>query len=340
MPIETSRHAHLFVSGPPRGGTTLLELVLSAHPEITIAPETTRAIARLLSTETYASGPLAARQLTRAVQILEEDPKLNSWPGFCVKEFLATLPTEGLTLAALLDRLFVDFAERNGGGTRFLGNKKSLYVDGLGPATKRVFPDARFIFVMRDPRDVIRSLLRSHQQDDVWGAALCCYRMHRHAERMRRYYSEDTFVIRYEDLVRRPRETCEEMCRFLGLSYHEQMVRFHELNVGGARLIGLTRSIHPNTTTPFNPELIGQWKKEGTFTPRELRLIENALRRYMNRYGYERETISSALERATVEIWAELWFLGRELRRYIAVWKNGALRSMAHMFRSVLFMAS
>jgi hypothetical protein len=307
---------HVFVSGPPRAGTTLLQLVLSAHPMITVTPET-RFIRQLFNGRFAPHKKLNQDEIEFVTQLMRSDAKLNSWPTFNLEDSLGKLH-QGMTISQILDSLFQTFAEHTNGGTDYLGNKKDLYSTGYGPYTKKVFPDAKFVYIVRDPRDVTRSLLENVSGYTLTGAAAVCMERDRFIVKMMELFPSDVLVVRYEDLVLEPERVCRSMCDFLKVPFDERVLTFYKMNLDGSRLMGVSKHIHPHTTTPFNPDLIGQWKKKRCFTAEELQTIEAITRDYMKRYGYEPEAppdeIAAAVTR--LKMWARFWY--RYFRRIMA----------------------
>ncbi|NEP35317.1 sulfotransferase [Moorena sp. SIO3B2] len=285
---------HLFVSGAPRSGTTLLQLVLSAHPQITVTPET-HFIQQLFAKD-FTTKQLNREQKEVAIALMRSDKKLNSWPNFNLDQFIATVSWKtDLTISQLLDSLFNFFACQNNSGTDYLGNKKGCYAKKpYTDYTQKVFPDARFIYIVRDPRDIVRSMLDNiYFVKSLEEAATICQSRGQGIWEMKENFPETVFVVRYENLILTPEKVCSQICAFLDISFDKQMLNFYELNKGGSRLLGVTKDIHPHTQTPFNPELIQQWQKQRCFTNQELETIETITSDYLNRYGYE--TYSSFL---------------------------------------------
>lgn len=280
-----SESKHLFVAGAQRSGTTLLQLILSAHPRITVTPET-QFICQLLSLKFSPQSSLKPTQKDIIIALMRNDEKLQTWPNFNLEEFIATVYWE--TINQLLDLLFRFFAEQNHGGTDYLGNKKGFYTSNrLGKQIKDIFPEAKFIYIVRDPRDIIHSMLKNLRPRLVSEAANICHIRGREMQKMRKKFTDDVSIIRYEDLIINPETVCRQICDFLGVLFDVQMLTFYKLNTDGSRLIGVTKDIHPNTMSPFNPDLIGQWHKTNCFNTEELQIIETIAKDYMIQYGYE-----------------------------------------------------
>src|SRR5262249_49351538 len=98
------------------------------------------------------------------------------------------------------------------------------------------------IHLIRDGRDValsatnwkrkagrLASLFRTWGEDPVTTAGFWWEWHGRHGrEAGHRLGADSYYEIRYEGLVANPAHECMQVCDFLGLSFHEGMLRFHE----------------------------------------------------------------------------------------------------------------
>ena len=81
----------------------------------------------------------------------------------------------------------------------------------------QTFPDSRVIHIVRDPRDVVESLMNrgfDYQQSvEIWFAAVLSIQPYRRAE--------NVFEMRYEDLVTDRMIEIEKICKFVGVRFDE-----------------------------------------------------------------------------------------------------------------------
>lgn len=318
MTAATATHQYLFLAGAPRSGTTLLQLVLSAHPEILITPETT-VFQDICFWKPDPQSEMTPKAFNHVVQMIHDDPKLNTWPNFSPNDFIENLQMlEAPTLCKIFDSLFSDYARNVGKRCKYLGNKKGLTAQGYGPYLKRMFPSSKFIFIVRDPRDIVRSIIENLSPQTLEQVASMCSRRFRFMERLRRSFPMDTHFVHYEELVTEPERACRAMCQFLGVDFDNQMLHYYESNRDGSNLIGVTRQIHKNTTRPFSPELIQQWKKKDCYSPNQLRTLERLAWPYMNAYGYARESSPATILEALIRLRMHLRFLIEDTRTALA----------------------
>lgn len=214
----------VFVVGMPRSGTTLLSSLLDAHSDLVIAPET-HYFTRCWTGDPIEDTADALRMLDRLFrQPGVQDMELTSDEKQRIRERVrdAPAPTHGEVLRVLLDT----YAERSGAPA--WGEKTPDHLRFV-PEMARQFPEAVFIAIIRDPRDVCLSLRsmpwsRSTLPEQAWTwrtyAAL--------VDRYRTDYEDRFFALRYEDLVTDPEATLRDVCAFLETPFHEAMLRPQE----------------------------------------------------------------------------------------------------------------
>ncbi|MGH3387537.1 MAG: sulfotransferase family protein, partial [Actinomadura sp.] len=146
----------IFVVGCPRSGTTLLQLMLHAHPRIAIPPET-RFLLPAFDTR-HAFGDLCDEaNLRELARWIAEDKAtkfddLGLDPDRIIEEIVAGPPTVGTAMATV----FQAYAQRF--GKPRWGDKRPSYIRRLD-VILRMFPDAQIVHLIRDGRDCVASLM-------------------------------------------------------------------------------------------------------------------------------------------------------------------------------------
>jgi hypothetical protein len=188
-----------FLIGCSRSGTTLLRAMLDAHPQLAVPPESHFALAP------------DGRALRRA---LRREPWFRHWG-------IEAPDLGGLEVADAVRAVFAAYAAAHG-KPRY-ADKTPHYVSHLPLLGKR-FPEARFVHVVRDGRDVALSLLEvPWGPDDVEGAARHWRR--RVLEGRDAGLGPDRYrEVRYEALVADPERELRALAAWLELPYDAAML--------------------------------------------------------------------------------------------------------------------
>jgi tetratricopeptide (TPR) repeat protein len=254
-PVST---APVFLVGFPRSGTTLLDQMLASHPDI----------ATLEERDTLAD----------AVDVLLNDPAgLDRW---------AHLPGEEL------ERLRARYWERvRGGGIEPAA--RAIFIDKqplnavLLPLIQRLFPAARIILALRDPRDVV---LSCYQQRFGMNAAM--YQLLR-LDTASAYYDAvmdlvaasrkrlplDIHTIKYEEVIGEFEATLRALLGFLGLEWDERVRAYAE--TAQRRAIGTPSAAQ--VVRPLYVSARGKWRRYRSF----LEPILPRLAPWVVAYSYE-----------------------------------------------------
>jgi hypothetical protein len=225
----------LFVVGCPRSGTTLLQRLLDAHPQLAVIDET-RWIdhwfseSKGVTPEGFATPVLVSNllELPRFAQL-----RLG-------REELAALVDGGRSVSypTFVRGIFDLYGASQ--GKALVGDKTPRYVRSI-PMLHEFFPSAKFVHLIRDGRSTCLSVLNwqkagklartfpSWNEEPVATSAMWWewqVRLGREAGSSlgASLYRE----VRYEALVADPAGSCRELCAFLGVPYDEAMLRFHE----------------------------------------------------------------------------------------------------------------
>jgi hypothetical protein len=278
-----------FIVGVARSGTTLLRLQLDAHPELAIPPETPFApVARRVAGAGGGTG-----------ELLDGLVALPTWPDLGITrdelaDAFAALPEP--TVGGGLRACYRLYAARH--GKPRWGDKTPVNGLHMGVLAK-LLPEARFIHIIRDCRDVAASLrgLPFAPGDGEVDTIAASWR--NYISRARElagglpHYCE----VRYERLVAEPEPVLRELCEFVELSFDRSMLRAHER--AGERLAELTsvrtsdgsvrtaearRALLTQTLRPPDPSRVGRWRT--ALTADETARVEAAAGALLSELGY------------------------------------------------------
>ncbi len=234
----------VFVYGALRSGTTLLRLMLSGHPALHSTGEADFLFDYIAPAPgggwRYDRAALAGDRIFRAKGL--------------------TLP-EGLDGADLAEHLLAEMAARAPG-------RLCLSLHRAAPKIVALFPRAKIIHLIRDPRDVARSSIRmgwagnSYFGVDHWIGTEQDWEAAGLDE-------PEALTLAYESLMADLEGELTRICGFLGLEFDPAMLRYHE-----------------NSTYygPPDPGIAQKWKTKAS--PREIALIEARVGGLLAERGY------------------------------------------------------
>ena len=263
----------IFIVGPPRSGTTTMRLALNSHPRIAVPEESAffsdfwRRKNRWEWTKIVdAFIDRCARFLLPPIDLTEEAVYLRQ----------LNEPDYGLLLSLPLQSwAHIMGKERWGEKTP----NHIFYADAIVD----LFPNARTVVMMRDPRSTVASMNAylfltndTTFNAKVWRDAGTIGRrqVQRHVPAGQR------LDVKYEDLILDPQRVLEKVCSFIGEDFHPDMLSFYKTSADYADTTGSSRLHEPISGDPE------AWRTR--LTEKQVAIIEAVCRRPMKEQGYHR----------------------------------------------------
>lgn len=212
----------VFLVGCARSGTTLLQSMLTAHPEIASFPES------------HLFQNLRIPYWSRLLRLAS--PKARN----CLNKFLQNINQEQQQLpkqAWFIDQYVSVFIEALQQATQQQGKRiwveKSTEHAFYIKMIERYIPKAKFIHIVRNGADVVASLYevrKKYQQLEVWGESWDVDRCIEHWLKSIKFTSKylhqpNQLLVRYEKLVVDPESVMREICKFLEVEFNEAMLK-------------------------------------------------------------------------------------------------------------------
>ena len=271
-----------FIVGTGRCGTTLLRAMLCSHSRIDIPPET-KFFQRHDPADPQCVGrdPLPAALLDEYLARYFASP---DWINLGLERGPVEAAMRGSDRSARALFLAVAGAWAARHGKPRLGEKTPLHCRRIY-RIRVVFPDAKFIHLYRDPRDVVASMLkmewaRGSTRDFArdWRTILAEHR------RYERELPPSVYTgVRYETLLDHPEEELRRLCAFLGETFEPAMLDFQKQAEAN-----FAKGLPPwqqQTKKPLNKEAVGRFLEQ--LTHRQIAQIERLCGPLMTRLGYE-----------------------------------------------------
>jgi hypothetical protein len=272
----------IFVVGCGRSGTTVLRLILDAHPDVAIPGESNFIPHMWRNRRKYQwRGSLDVDSLLRDI-FEEETVQRMGVSSQAAREHLKEL--QDPTLSDVFALPFIEYARQR--GKKRWGDKTPIYVRSIS-VLARIFPQARFIHLIRDGHNVALSYLAfPPYQGDIWDVSARWRSWVSAGVRAGRALGRQRYVeLRYEDLVAEPVRSLEMVCSFLGLAFDPVMLDFHVEAPGRLQAPSDHEAYHARTSSPLEPSS-RDWRTE--MSDRDCRIFEATAGHLLSRLGYQR----------------------------------------------------
>lgn len=271
----------LLILGCGRSGNTLLRSMLMAGGEIAIPPESyvIPKTIRLFKAYNYLPWEQLCSVIIGEFQAYKEFYTWQLDLAPCYKE-CRQLPKHQRTLANIIDVIYRHYAREQGVVTEFWGDKtpvNALYSKHI----VKLFPQARFIHLIRDPRAVVASYLNAGMHSDVYSVARLWKTVN---NRLVKYLnpSSSKLVITYEELVQSPSSAIEVVAKHVGVTYSEKLV--HHYRSSSSLGDVLEHEHHQNVTQKITTKSLYKWKNY--LSDKQLSEISRLLKGDGNKFGY------------------------------------------------------
>lgn len=271
-----------FIIGSGRSGNTLLRRLLQAHSELHIPPEN-HALGTAITVYRRNRG-LAWPQLVDLV--LGTFQFSHGFEVFGVDlrplaEELREAREGDRNLAHVLDAFYRFHARAHDQRCVYWGDKTPLNTFNAFKIGS-VFPDVRFIHIVRDGVDVAESYVRAGLIADHDEAARRWSRSIDAARRAEQRYPKQFLEIRYEALVHEPEHVIRSVCDFLEIGFERSMLSRTD-HTGDMGDVG-RYAHHAQALEPISVDSVGKGRRE--LDPRTLETLAQVIGKQLHELGY------------------------------------------------------
>jgi hypothetical protein len=273
-----------FVIGCPRSGTTLLQVLIDANSSFAIPPES-HIFERFLPVIAGYGNLEQKNNLLKLTSHILKDMPVRKWGLTCTPEELIR-QMKSCDVNDVIRSFFEEYCTKVGKSN--WGDKTPQHIFFLFQI-KELYPDAHFVFLVRDGRDVAESTKRVYIGPKSISAI---------AQRWKKYITlmnaftgsvsqEQCILVRYEDLVSDPETTRKRILHFLGeINCREVSCDslLDQSEVG--RVYTKKKSLHSSLKEGVTTNKIGRFKV--ALSPREVEIFECIAGKELSQFGYER----------------------------------------------------
>jgi len=269
----------IFICGALRSGSSLTHVILDHHPKIKNPGEFDFLFDQMSDEGTFPT--MEAYQEWLSVHRIFQSKLLSidSSLGYAelIDSFIAQMTQENSVLALNIHRHF----------------DLILYL----------FPNAKFIHLIRDPRDVARSSMGMGWAGNVYYGVDHWVDTEKSWKRLQKKIAPEQFLeLRFEELILSPEIVLQGVCEFIGVPYFDSMLNYAD----------------NSTYSKPDPSLVYQWKKK--LSKREIQYVELKAHDLMETLGYALSEYPLAtiglFEKIELKISNKLFRLKFSIKRY------------------------
>lgn len=281
VPTGTTQNPLLFVVGCQRSGTTMLQRMLDAHPDLAVAYDSLF-ITRAIKGKPIGYNPPLTEKVVRTacshprferLGLSDEAVVRAAAGGGCYSDFISRIYDE---LAALHHK-------------QHAGEKSPGYCRHL-PRLRALMPWVRIVHLIRDGRDIALSIKdwgKGAAKMELWktepiaaGALWWKRDVVRGCGDGRALPSRFYREVRYEDLTAEPEAVLRDVCLFLELPYASEMVEYHKGRVKQQSGLSAKAAWLPPTTG------LRDWRTQ--MSDRDREVFQAIAGEQLEMLGYER----------------------------------------------------
>ena len=237
-PMEDAGHKTeqpIFVVGLPRSGTTLVERILGAHPEVKDAGE-------------LQDFPI---EMVKQIGAASKGGKLSK---------LDTVTASTQIDFAALGRAYMQAVQPRVGSTRHFVDKLPLNYLNLG-VIAHALPNAKIVLLVRNPMDSCFAMFKtlfaeaypfSYSLDDLGEYYVAWRQLMRHWKAL---LKDRLHIVRYETLVTQTEATVRDLIAYCGLEWDPACLNFHE------RQDGVSTASAAQVRQPIYVSSLEKWRR-------------------------------------------------------------------------------
>lgn len=288
----------MFIIGNPRSGTSMFRMMVSNHQNLIVPPECGFLQWWYPKYESWtiddSSNQVKADEF---IADLRTSKKIKTWKLDYEKLSQRIVETSPSNYAELASQVYLQYAEGRG-QTDIVrwGDKNNYYINHLELLVS-IYPNAQFLFITRDGRDVACSYkalkdLKTESQfkpelptkvDEI--AKEWVSNNQRILDFSKGLSKENYHFLRYEDLVENPEIELRKVTDFLGLEYSPNMLNYHKENRQNQVEPLETMDWKKKTLEKPDPSEIGKYKD--VLSEGEIDTFEDIAEKLLSKFKYD-----------------------------------------------------
>ncbi len=279
-----SKNNVVFIISLPRSGSTMLQHILGSHSEM------------IATAEPWILFPQALSLKKGAIQSSYDHEICR----IAITDFLDQLENKEqeyyTAVRKMASHLYETFLKEN--NKTFFIDKTSRYYQAL-PEIFKIFPDAKFVFLVRNPLGTFSSFITTMVRGNLSVLGENGIRndlMNGYKQLVSAYaeHQEKCHFVKYEDIVLNPYQEIQKLCNYIGVEFQEEMIQYQsKIGVLKGKLVD-PKSIHKHEK-PVTDYLTA-WKDKLDTTQKKilaLGFVNHLGKELIEQIGYNYEELLS-----------------------------------------------
>ncbi|MFW6009574.1 MAG: sulfotransferase family protein [archaeon] len=224
---KTSFETPIFIGGVGRSGTTLIQAMLNAHGNISFTPET-HFIKNYLTNYKVLKKAKKGNESWIEKKIINDDylKRLN-FNSYLLVEILRN---NNFNLLKFYKELLIRYSKKNDKDLKYIGEKDPKFIEHFKEIND-IFPKAKIIHIIRDPRDVVLSRMKTEWSKDrnyLIHSLIYRLQLNKALKDGKKYFGNNYYQVFYEDLLNKPEKILKDLSKFLNIKYEKDMLNFNK----------------------------------------------------------------------------------------------------------------
>ena len=278
---ETLANQPFFIFGSGRNGSTMLNRMLNQHSVLFLPSEQYFLGNSIIKYQLYPF--LLWRDLIKIItgELLPTTGS-HTWAMDGSEVIKELFHLKDRSLQKVIDMIFRSYGIKMQSDFRIWGDTTPLNTFYL-PEVFSLFPEAKYVFLLRDGRDVMSSYKKGGEAflgdlaNPVNGAAHWNHSIEKYEWLKKR---TNVLLVRYEELVSDPQSVLSGICSYLDVDFETQMLDFHQ---DEAQSYMYSEPQHANIKKPISTASIGNWVEQLTDEDQDAIM---AINKNLVKYGY------------------------------------------------------
>ena len=329
----------IFIIGTERSGTNLMRLILNSHPNITI-PHPPHILKNFFKLEPLYSDLKKDINCKRLIKDVVKMVDLHPYPWeIKIDKDKIFNSVKERNLINIFFAIYDQYLEST--NKKRWGCKSTFMINHVA-LIRYYYPQAKFIYMVRDGRDVAVSAKKAifNHYSVYYVAKLWKKEQQIGIYWLNKLSMNDIFPIRYEDLLNDPERSVKSICYFLDESYEENMLNFFKTDE--AKKSSCISAAWKNTANPIMKNNLGKFKTE--LSEDEIDLFETIAAPELDHFSYKltkpfyisEEVRSRGVKFRIVYLLEEIFLMLKAQIKYFFSDKNNFLRYKKFCFLKLI----